>query len=91
MRVVWALLGFACLRLLTIHSSLQIFFDAPSLFIVFVPSLLLSFAFHGPSSVFDALRSNERDEQALKDSIVILRTLQNLTRACGCIGSSWAW
>ena len=88
MRVVWALLGFGMFALAaTIHSSLQIFFDAPSLFIVFVPSLLLSFAFHGPSSVFDALRSNERDEQALKDSIVILRTLQNLTRACGCIGS----
>ena len=88
MRAVWALLGFGMFALAaTIHSSLQIFFDAPSFLIVIVPSFLISFAFHGPGSVFRALRSNERDEQALKDSIVILRTLQNLTRACGCIGS----
>ena len=88
MRAVWALLGFGMFALAaTIHSSLPIFFDAPSLFIVVVPSLLISFAFHGLGSVFDALRSKERGEHELKDSIVILRTLQNLTRACGCIGS----
>ena len=88
MRIIWVLIGFGTFGLAAaFHSSLPIFFDAPSFFIVIVPTLLLSFAFHGPTSVFGALRSQDRGEPELKNSIVVLRTLQNLTRACGCIGS----
>ncbi len=83
-------LGTLGLGIFFARGSLLVFFDAPSILITFIPTVLMLLAVYSPAEFIGAFKlawgDNTGEKHEIKNAIVFFKTAQNLLLLMGVVG-----